>query len=78
MPALWSSPMQATAGQRICGLRIIPAIGGKMSFARGLLRVFAMVLSALIFGAGFIMAAFTERKRGLHDMIAGTYVVKDL
>jgi uncharacterized RDD family membrane protein YckC len=49
-----------------------------MSFAHGILRVPGRVLSALIFGAGFIMAAFTERKRGLHDMIAGTYVVKHL
>jgi uncharacterized RDD family membrane protein YckC len=25
---------------------------------------------------GFIMIAFTDRKRGLHDMIAGTLVIK--
>ena len=25
---------------------------------------------------GFIMVAFTDRKRGLHDMIAGTLVIK--
>jgi uncharacterized RDD family membrane protein YckC len=36
-----------------------------------------MMLSGLIFGIGFIMIAFTERKRGLHDMIADTCVVKD-
>jgi uncharacterized RDD family membrane protein YckC len=36
-----------------------------------------MMLSGLILGIGFLMAAFTERKQGLHDMIAGTYVVKD-
>jgi uncharacterized RDD family membrane protein YckC len=26
---------------------------------------------------GVIMVAFTERKRGLHDMLAGTYIVKN-
>jgi uncharacterized RDD family membrane protein YckC len=78
MPALWSSPMQATAGQRICVLRVINAMsGGRITFARGLLRVFGMVISGAILGIGFVMAAFTERKRGLHDMIAGTCVVKD-
>ena len=78
MPALWASPMQATAGQRICALRVIDAIdGGRVSFMRGLLRVLGMMLSGLILGIGFLMAAFTERKQGLHDMIAGTYVVKD-
>ena len=78
MPAFWASPMQATAGQRICALRVIDAIdGGRVSFMRGLLRVLGMMLSGLILGIGFLMAAFTERKQGLHDMIAGTYVVKD-
>jgi uncharacterized RDD family membrane protein YckC len=39
-------------------------------------RYFAKFISALILGIGFLMVAFTERKRGLHDMIAGTLVVK--
>jgi uncharacterized RDD family membrane protein YckC len=30
----------------------------------------------MIFFVGFILAAFTERKQGLHDLIAGTVVVK--
>ena len=78
MPALWSSPMQATAGQRICSLRVIHATDGKgLSFGRGLLRVLGMILSGLLLGMGYVMVAFTERKRGLHDMIADTCVVKD-
>jgi uncharacterized RDD family membrane protein YckC len=79
MPALWCLPMQATAGQRICGLRVIDAIdGSRISFVRGVLRVLAMTLSGLILGIGFLMAAFTERKRALHDILAGTCVVKRL
>jgi len=79
MPALWFSPMQATAGQRICRLRVVDAMdGGRITFMRGLLRVLSMILSGLILGIGFLMAAFTERKRALHDMIAGTCVVKRL
>jgi uncharacterized RDD family membrane protein YckC len=78
MPALWSSPMQATAGQRLFGLKVIDAIdGGQISFMRGVLRVLAMIFSGVILGLGYVMAAFTERKRALHDMIAATYVVKD-
>jgi uncharacterized RDD family membrane protein YckC len=54
MPALWASSMQATAGQRICALRVINAIdGGRVSFMRGLLRVFGMMLSGLIWGLAF-------------------------
>jgi uncharacterized RDD family membrane protein YckC len=77
MPALWSSPMQATAGQRLFRLKVIDAIdGGRISLMRGVLRVLAMIFSGVILGIGYIMAAFTERKRALHDMIAATYVVK--
>ena len=52
--------------------------GGRITFMRGLLRVLGMTLSGLILGIGFLMAAFTERKRALHDIIAGTCVVKRL
>jgi uncharacterized RDD family membrane protein YckC len=34
------------------------------------------MISSPICGIGFIMAAFTERKQGLHDMIAGTLVLQ--
>ena len=34
-----------------------------------------MIPSSLILGIGYIMAAFTDRKRALHDMLAGTLVV---
>jgi uncharacterized RDD family membrane protein YckC len=73
----WSSGMQATLGQKICGLRVVSATDfGKISFARAVGRFFGMCLSALILFIGFLMIAFTERKQGLHDMLAGTYVVK--
>ena len=35
-----------------------------------------MIVSGLIFGIGFLMVAFTEKKQGLHDMMAGTLVLK--
>jgi uncharacterized RDD family membrane protein YckC len=74
----WSSGLQATLGQKICGLRVVSASDfGKISFSRATGRFFAMILSGLIFCIGFLMIAFTERKQGLHDMIAGTYVIKD-
>ena len=41
------------------------------SSARG-----ATFISSLILFIGYLMVAFTDRKRGLHDMIAGTLVIK--
>lgn len=74
---LWSSSMQATIGQKICRLKVVNAItGGRISFLRAVGRWFALLVAMSILFAGVIMVAFTERKRGLHDMIAGTYVVK--
>ena len=33
-------------------------------------------LSAIILGVGFLMIGWTQRKQGLHDMVAGTLVHK--
>jgi uncharacterized RDD family membrane protein YckC len=78
MTVLWSSDMQATIAQKICGLRVVNAITGtKISFLRAVGRWFALQLAMAILFIGVIMVAFTQRKRGLHDMLAGTCVVND-
>jgi len=48
----------------------------KISFLRAAGRWFALLLAMSLLFTGVIMVAFTECKRGLHDMFAGTYVVK--
>jgi uncharacterized RDD family membrane protein YckC len=49
--------------------------GKRISFGRASGRFFAMYLSAVLLFIGFIMIAFTKRKQGLHDIIAGCLVV---
>jgi uncharacterized RDD family membrane protein YckC len=71
-----SSQRGATIGKMALGLRVVTDQGQRLSFARATGRYFAKFISALILGIGFLMVAFTERKRGLHDMIASTLVVK--
>ncbi len=73
---LESGKHQATWGKRLLGLKVVGAQGQRISFARATGRYFAKLLSYAIFYIGFIMVPFTNRKRGLHDMIADTYVVK--
>jgi uncharacterized RDD family membrane protein YckC len=74
---LWASPMQATPGQKLCRLRVVSVRDDpRIRFLRALGRLFAMILSTLMLGIGHIMAAFTERKRALHDIIAGTCVIR--
>lgn len=67
---------QATLGKMALGLKVTDLNGNRISFSRATGRHFAKWLSVLIFSIGFFMIAFTEKKQGLHDMIAGTLVVK--
>jgi len=71
-----SSAVQATLGKRACGLVVVSETGGRLTLPRATGRHFAKVLSGLLLGVGLIMVAFTDRKRGMHDMMAGTYVVR--
>ncbi|MCH8054447.1 MAG: RDD family protein [Planctomycetes bacterium] len=63
-----------TVGKYVCGIRVVDLYGQQLTFGRALGREVSKILSAILC-IGYIMAAFTERKQGLHDMIASTYVV---
>ncbi len=73
---LESSERGATVGKMAMGLRVVTDQGQRLSFLNATGRYFAKIISAIILCIGFIMIAFTDRKRGLHDMIAGTLVIK--
>ena len=70
-----SSANQATLGKMAIGIKVVRSDGEAISFARGVGRYFAFLLSSLILCIGLLMAAFTERKRALHDMACDTVVV---
>lgn len=71
-----SSSLQATLGKRALGIRVTDLDGRRVSFGRATGRYFGKVLSALTLGIGYIMAAFTERKQTLHDLLSSCVVVK--
>jgi uncharacterized RDD family membrane protein YckC len=73
---LFISRLGATPGKLVLGLRVVRPDGGKVSLGRAIGRYFAKMLSAIILGIGYIMAAFDKEKRGLHDIIADTRVIK--
>jgi uncharacterized RDD family membrane protein YckC len=70
-----SSPWQATVGKLALGIRVTDMQGQRLTLGRALIRYPAMLLSQVILCIGYIMVAFTQRKQGLHDMIAGTLVL---
>ena len=73
---LESSSSRATFGKMVVGVTVSDQGGNQISFGRATGRYFAKIISALTLGIGFLMVAWTDRKRGLHDMIAGTVVVR--
>lgn len=66
----------ATPGKMICGLKIVTADGDRVSYGRAVGRHFSEFISSLIMAIGYIMAAFDEEKRTLHDRICNTRVIK--
>ena len=71
-----SSVRGATVGKMAVGLRVVTDQGQRLDFGHATGRYLAKFISAIILCIGFIMVAFTDRKRGLHDIIAGTLVIK--
>ena len=69
-----SSSYQSTLGKMIFGMKVTDLYGNRISFARATGRHFAKILSGMILCIGFIMVGLTERKQGLHDLLAGTLV----
>jgi uncharacterized RDD family membrane protein YckC len=73
---LTSSSWQGTIGKRVLRLKVVDEAGNRIGFGRATGRFFAKILSSMFFCIGFIMIGFTERKTGLHDMLAGTRVLR--
>lgn len=66
----------ATPGKMACGLRVIRPEGEPVTYLRGAGRYFAEIISGMIFCIGYIMVAFDDEKRALHDRICDTRVVR--
>ena len=70
-----SSKFQATIGKLALGIIVTDVNGQKLDFVKALIRNISKIISSCILFIGYLMAAFTEKKQALHDMIAGTLVV---
>jgi uncharacterized RDD family membrane protein YckC len=71
-----ASGMQGTLGKKALGMMVTDLDGQRIGFGRATGRYFAKILSGLILGIGYFMVGWTQRKQGLHDMLAGTLVYK--
>jgi len=74
----WKRYKGATPGKKFFHIKIVDAktfqeIDNKQAITRSL----GYIPSLLILGAGFLMVAFRDDKRALHDLLADTAVIYD-
>ncbi len=71
-----SSSKQATLGKMLIGIKVTDLDGNRIGFGKATGRYFSKLISGATLFIGYIMAGFTQKKQALHDIIAGTLVVK--
>jgi uncharacterized RDD family membrane protein YckC len=71
-----SSKLQATVGKMALGLIVTDMNGNKLDFGKAFIRNLCRIISNLTLLIGYIIAGFTEKRQALHDIIAGTLVIK--
>jgi uncharacterized RDD family membrane protein YckC len=70
------SAWQGTPGKRIFRIYVTDLLGRRLTFGRASLRYLGRKIADFTFFIGYIMIAFTQRKQGLHDLIAGCLVLR--
>jgi uncharacterized RDD family membrane protein YckC len=75
-----SSKWQATPGKMAVGIRVTDTEGQRISLARSAGRNAVRLTNVLRFPVPlplicYVVAAFTQRKQGVHDLLAKTYVL---
>jgi uncharacterized RDD family membrane protein YckC len=74
---VFQATLGRTLGMRAIGLRVIDVYGEPPALWRAGLRTAGYLASAATLGLGFVWVGFDRDKRGLHDWLAGTYVIRD-
>jgi uncharacterized RDD family membrane protein YckC len=65
-----------TPGKIVMGIKVIRTDSSPVTIPYAFLRYLGYIICTLTLCIGFIYIAFDDRKQGLHDKIADTYVVK--
>lgn len=75
-PFFWARGGQ-TPGMRMFGLHVVrDRDGSRIGWGTALLRLLGMYVASAVFYLGFIWIFIDKRRRGWHDLIAGTVVIK--
>ena len=66
----------ATPGKMLMKLKVVDENGEPVQIDKAILRYIGYWVSAIILLIGYLMIAFRQDNRGLHDLIAGTNVIR--
>lgn len=71
-----SSPTQGTVGKMVCRLKVADLSGKRITPGKAALRYVGKYVSGLLLFLGYLLVLFTSKKQALHDLMAGTVVLK--
>jgi uncharacterized RDD family membrane protein YckC len=68
----------ASFGKRIMKLKVVDLKGKyPIGYSKALVRLVGKIICFLTLGLGFLLILTDEKRQGLHDRIADTYVIKE-
>ncbi len=74
---LEASDKQATYGKQILNIKVCDMQGSRLTFGRAAMRNIAKLISVMTLFTGYLLSFFNKQQQCLHDIIAGTLVIKD-
>jgi uncharacterized RDD family membrane protein YckC len=65
-----------TPGKMLLGIRVVKTDGSALTTIDAIVRTLGYTLNWILLGFGWLLTFWDKNHQGLHDRIAGTYVVK--
>ena len=72
-----SSAKQATYGKQMLKIKVVDMQGNRISTGKASSRNLCKIFSVATFFIGYLFAFFNKKQQCLHDMMAGTLIIKD-
>jgi uncharacterized RDD family membrane protein YckC len=72
-----SSAKQATYGKQMLKIKVMDMEGNRITTRQAINRNLCKIFSVLTFFIGYLLAFFNKKQQCLHDIMAGTLVVKE-
>lgn len=72
-----SSEWQATIGKKLLHIYVTDLEGKRLTVSRAFFRQITKIVTNFTLGIGFLLIFFTPKKQAIHDILAGTLVLRE-